>query len=69
MVKQDYMRTDKCIWTIVAPIGSKVNITFTSMKMLHSRIRSMGINSNNFTQSYSLAAFEKLCNNSQLIVS
>lgn len=70
MTKQDNMRTDKCEWTIVAPMGSKVNITFTSMKMLHGRIRSfMGVHGFTVPQSLQIEATNKLCNNSQLIVS
>jgi len=34
MVHQENLRTAKCEWTIVAPKGSKVNITFTSLKIL-----------------------------------
>lgn len=37
MTKQENMRTDKCQWKIVAPKGSKINITFTSLKMLQKR--------------------------------
>jgi len=37
MTQQENMRTDKCQWKIVAPKGSKINITFTSLKMLQKR--------------------------------
>lgn len=38
MSHQENLRTDKCEWTIVAPKGSKVNMTFTSLKMMHKRL-------------------------------
>ncbi|KAL5234243.1 hypothetical protein ACI65C_001653 [Semiaphis heraclei] len=37
MAHQENLRMDKCEWTIVAPKGSKVNMTFTSLKMLKKR--------------------------------
>lgn len=37
MTQQENMRTDKCQWTIVAPKGSTINITFTSLKTLQKR--------------------------------
>lgn len=33
MVKQENIKADICVWTILAPIGSKVNITFTTFKI------------------------------------
>jgi len=52
MAHQENLRTDKCEWTIVAPKGSKVNMTFTSLKMLQKRssyfsftMHSMAVNS------------------------
>jgi len=38
MVKEEYSNEDTCVWTIVAPKRSKINITFTSFKILHSII-------------------------------
>jgi len=61
MAHQENLRTDKCEWTIVAPKGSKVNITFTSLQVIHKRpffsftMKSMSVNSRH--------------NNSQLTVS
>jgi len=40
MTQQENMRKEKCQWTIVAPKGSKINITFTSLKMLQKRYTS-----------------------------
>lgn len=37
MTQQENMRTDKCQWKIVAPKGSKINITFTSLNILQKR--------------------------------
>uniref|UniRef100_A0A2H8TEF1 Cubilin n=1 Tax=Melanaphis sacchari TaxID=742174 RepID=A0A2H8TEF1_9HEMI len=37
MAQQDNIKTDKCAWTIIAPKGSKVNITFTSLKIIQKR--------------------------------
>jgi len=63
MAQQENMRTDKCEWTIVAPKGSKVNITFTSLSMLRNRVpRYM------FSALQNLAAYNRR-NNSQLSVS
>jgi len=62
MAHQENLRTDKCEWTIVAPKGSKVNITFTSLKLLHKRPPYLS-----FTMK-SLAANSRR-NNSQLTVS
>jgi len=49
MAHQENLRTDKCEWTIVAPKGSKVNMTFTSLKLLHTRqsslLKSLVVNS------------------------
>lgn len=65
MAKQENLRTDKCEWTIMAPMGSKVNMTFASMKMLRGRIRNiMGL-----TNALQMATISKICNNSELIVS
>lgn len=33
MVKEKYAIRDTCVWTIVAPRGSKINITFTEFKI------------------------------------
>lgn len=33
MVKEKYAIRDICVWTIVAPRGSKINITFTEFKI------------------------------------
>lgn len=35
--KIENMKKDKCAWTIVAPKRSRVNITFTSLKLFHGR--------------------------------
>lgn len=37
MTQQEIMRKEKCQWKIVAPKGSKINITFTSLKMTPKR--------------------------------
>jgi len=34
MVKEKYTIRDTCVWTIMAPRGSKINITFTAFKIL-----------------------------------
>jgi hypothetical protein len=62
--KLENMRTDKCAWTIIAPKRSTVNITFTSLKLFHSRfIRFMApIYSNS-------KVFKYQCTKSQLNVS
>lgn len=63
LAKQENTKTDKCEWTIVAPKGSKVNITFTSLKLNHINIKKV-------VGSYfvSLQPLTNQCNNSQLIV-
>lgn len=38
MSHQENLRTDKCEWIIVAPKGSKFNMTFTSLKVMHKRL-------------------------------
>jgi len=61
MAHQENLRTDKCEWTIVAPKGSKVNITFTSLKMLQKRSSYFSFTMQNMKVSR--------LNNSQLTVS
>jgi len=60
---QEYTDINKCEWIIVAPKGSKVNITFTSLKLNHINIKKV-------VGSYfvSLQPLASQCNNSQLIV-
>lgn len=56
MAQQENMRTDMCEWKIVAPKGSKVNMTFTSFKIPQKRpIRIME------------AAFERMSNYSRRV--
>lgn len=60
IAKQENLRTDNCQWTIVAPKSSKINITFTSFKIIYSRFKSLNI----------LSPFgQDQCNKSILIVS
>jgi len=54
MVKREYSNKDTCVWTIVAPKGNKINITFTSFKISHSIIMApihQSDNDNSFTSS------------------
>lgn len=39
IARQENMRPINCQWTIVAPKNNKVNITFTSFKMVTSRLK------------------------------
>lgn len=39
MAKQENKKTDLCEWTIVAPKGNKINITFTSFNLVRSALR------------------------------
>jgi len=39
IVKEEYANGDTCVWTIMAPKGNKINITFTEFKIKHSIIR------------------------------
>lgn len=62
--KLENMRADKCAWTIIAPKRSRINITFTSLKLFHSRfIRFMAPNYSNSK------LFKNQCTKSQLNVS
>lgn len=40
MNKQEEIKNTKCAWTIVAPKGNKIIITFTSFQVSHNYIRS-----------------------------
>lgn len=39
IVKEEYANGDTCVWTIVAPKGNKINMTFTEFKIVPSIIR------------------------------
>jgi len=56
----EIMKPVNCQWTIMASKRSKVNITFTSFKMVTNHLRNM----NMFRQ-----LNNNLCNNTQLTVS
>jgi len=60
IARQENMRPINCQWTIMAPKNSKVNITFTSFKMVTSRYKRV----NGFQKS-----IDNGCNNTHLIVS
>ncbi|XP_022177373.1 cubilin-like [Myzus persicae] len=62
MAHQENLRTQKCEWTIVAPKGSKVNMTFTSLKMLQKRLPYFSFTMNSVT-------VNSRRNNSQLTIS
>jgi hypothetical protein len=62
MAQQENIRSDKCEWTIVAPKGSKVNISFTSIKILQKR-------STYFSHQVQSTSVNNKRNNSQLTVS
>lgn len=62
--KLENMSINKCAWTIVAPKRSRVNITFTSLKLFHSRF----VQFNNILSS-SINSFKARWTNSQLNVS
>lgn len=66
MTSLESMRMAKCAWTIVAPKGNKVNMTFTSLNMVKSRLRPV-----NHLTGFSKFQFavDSNCNNTQLIVS
>lgn len=64
--KQESIKSDKCIWTIVAPPGSKVNITFTSFKMLHSRLKNLLRPRYGY---FKFGNYSTECNDTQLLVS
>lgn len=61
IAKQENTRSSKCSWTIIAPRGSKVNITFTSFKILQSYLSRHYLLLNTSSRAQ--------CNNSQLAVS
>lgn len=65
---QENLKTDKCAWTIVAPKGSSINITFTSLQIqkYKNRFRMFLSNYMNYTKNQLPA---NQCNNSQLTVS
>lgn len=60
------MRMAKCAWTIVAPKGNRVNMTFTSLNLVKSRLRS--VNNVNGLNKFQFAV-DSNCNNTQLVVS
>jgi len=39
IVQEEYTNGDTCLWTIVAPKGNKINITFTEFKIEKSIIK------------------------------
>lgn len=39
IVQEEYTNGDTCLWTIVAPKGNKINITFTEFKLEKSIIK------------------------------
>ncbi|XP_050435751.1 cubilin [Adelges cooleyi] len=41
IAKYENTLTDKCAWTVMAPKGNKMNITFTTFKMANSRMRAL----------------------------
>lgn len=60
IAKQENLRTDNCQWIITAPKSSKINITFTSFKIIYSRLKIWNNPS---------PLGQDQCNNSILIVS
>jgi len=46
MVKEENENADKCIWTIVAPKGNTINMTFTVFKMSQNFKRTLNDDSN-----------------------
>lgn len=66
MSSLESMRMAKCAWTIMAPKGNRVNMTFTSLNVLKSRLRPVNyaVGHNKFQ-----FAVDNNCNNTQLIVS
>lgn len=63
---QDSMGMTECAWTIIAPKGNRVNMTFTSLNEVKI---SLNPDDAEFRQTNFQYAVDNNCNNTQLIVS
>lgn len=64
---QDGMGMSECAWTIIAPKGSRVNMTFTSLNVVKSSFNLDNVVFRRKKVQY--AVDNNYCNNTQLIVS